>query len=52
MASPRETFVGRWRIASMDAWDELDLLGPAFIDLDGNPDVGGYTINPSTGACD
>jgi hypothetical protein len=34
MASPRNTFVGRWRIVSMEVWDELDLLGPAFIDFD------------------
>src|ERR1043166_4379251 len=34
MAGPRNTFVGRWRIASMEMWDELDLLGPAFIEFD------------------
>jgi hypothetical protein len=34
MASRRDTFVRRWRILSMEAWDELDLLGPAFIEFD------------------
>jgi len=34
VASPRDVFVGRWRIVSMEVWDELDLLGPAFIEFD------------------
>jgi hypothetical protein len=34
MTSPRDAFVGRWRITSMEVWDELDLLGPAFIEFD------------------
>ncbi len=34
MASPRDAFVGRWRIVSMEVWDELDLLGPAFIEFE------------------
>lgn len=34
MARLRDVFVGRWRIASMEVWDELDLLGPAFIEFD------------------
>jgi hypothetical protein len=29
MGSPRDTFAGRWRIASMAVWDELDVLGPS-----------------------
>ena len=28
-------FAGRWRIAEMDQWDELDLLGPAHITFAG-----------------
>jgi hypothetical protein len=34
MASGREQFVGRWRIVSMDTWDGLDLVVPAFIEFD------------------
>jgi len=34
MARPKDAFVGRWRIASTEVWDELDLIGPAFIEFD------------------
>ena len=32
-------FAGRWRIAEMDQWDELDLLGPPHITFAGHTDV-------------
>jgi hypothetical protein len=34
MASASQQFVGRWRILSMDVWDDLDLVVPAFIEFD------------------
>ena len=34
---PRDSTAGKWRITSMDLWDqdEIDLVGPAFIEFRG-----------------
>jgi len=33
MATPRK-LIGRWRIVEMDEWEELDDLGPPYIEFD------------------
>jgi len=43
-------FQGRWRIAEMDLWDNdaLDLLGPAFLEINGeNGEMGLIAIQAS-----
>ena len=36
MTTPREAFIGRWRITSVSGFEtsDLDLVGPAYSDLD------------------
>ena len=35
MATPRNAFLGRWRITSITGWEssEIDLLGPSYIEF-------------------
>jgi hypothetical protein len=47
MASGRDLFVGRWMIVSMDVWDELDLMGPAFIEFDSSSTGARCNFSPS-----
>jgi hypothetical protein len=42
MTIPRK-IVGRWRIVEMEEWDELDVLGPPFIELDAKG-LGSFTF--------
>lgn len=36
MARPRNAFIGRWRITSIEGWEQpdIELLGPAHIEFD------------------
>ena len=53
MAAPRDLFSKRWRITSIEGWDkdDLDLLGPAYIEFD-RTGTGGFQLLAISGYID
>ncbi|MFZ2490138.1 MAG: hypothetical protein WA208_01505 [Thermoanaerobaculia bacterium] len=53
MATPRNAFLGRWRITSIAGWDksDIDLLGPAYIEFVPRND-GDFQFSAVTGQID
>jgi hypothetical protein len=53
VSTPRETFIGRWRITSVKGWEtaDIDLLGPAYIEFARRGD-GDFQFSAITGDID
>ena len=53
MTPPRRVFIGRWRITSIEGWEQpdVDLLGPAFIEFATRND-GEFQFSAVTGEID
>lgn len=53
MATPRDVFIGRWRITSVRGWEEseIDLLGPAYVEF-ARRNEGDFQFSAVTGQID